>query len=65
LFDKIEENILLDLPDNEELTIGIDEHSKAKRNYATTITLIKPKHRLLNILPVKSNKSLEKWVNDK
>ena len=64
LFDKISDNILLDLPEDEELTIGIDEHSKAKRSFATTITLIKPKHSLLNILPIKSNKTLEKWVDD-
>jgi transposase len=64
-FDKIKENILLELSKkNVELTLGIDEYSKAKRHFATTITLIKPKHKLLNILQVKSNKKLEKWVND-
>lgn len=63
LFDKIKDNILLNLPKKVDLTIGLDEHSKAKRHFATTITLIKPEHKLLNILPVKNNKILEKWVN--
>ena len=62
----LEENItdttLLDIPNSGKLTLGIDEHSRAKRSFATTITLIKPERRLLAILPVKSNKTLEEWV---
>ena len=52
------------MPEHEELTIGIDEHSKAKKSFATTITLINPERKLLGILPVKNNSSLEKWVFD-
>ncbi len=62
LDDKITDNTLLHLPVDDELAIGIDEHSKAKRRFATTITLIKPKRKLLAILPVKTRVSLEKWV---
>jgi transposase len=62
LDDKITDNTLLQLPLDDEMTIGIDEHSKANRAFATTITLIKPERKLLAVLPVKTQASLEQWV---
>jgi hypothetical protein len=53
LFDKIENNILLNLPKDIDLSLGFDEHNKAKRYFANKITLIKAKRKLLNILPIK------------
>lgn len=64
----LEENVqstsLLQLPQTGEISIGVDEHSRVKRTYATTITLLKPEEKLIGLLPVKNNKSLEKWVEE-
>ena len=64
LEERVTETSLLNIPEKGEISIGVDEHSRGKRTYATTITLLKPKQQLIGLLPVKTNKSLEKWVDE-
>jgi len=52
---------LLQLPENGALSLGIDEHCRVKKRFATTITLLKPKQTLLGILPLKSKETIEQW----
>lgn len=53
---------LIDIPDRSELTIGIDEHSRAKQKLATTVTLINPEKKLLGLIPHATSNQLIKWV---
>ncbi len=53
---------LLDIPDSGLLTLGIDEHGRAKQKLATTVTLIKPKRKLLGLIPQATSAQLVEWV---
>jgi len=58
----IADNVLLKIPKKGNLTLGLDEHSKAKRTFATTITLLKPgDSKVIGVLPTKNNKDLMHW----
>ncbi|MFQ5868168.1 MAG: ISL3 family transposase, partial [bacterium] len=64
LFEKVPHSILVNIPKEEpEISIGIDEHSRAKRNYAITVCLLKPRQELLGIIPLRNNYNLKAWVN--
>jgi transposase len=49
------------LPKKGELSIGIDEHSRAKRKLALTITLIRPEKKLLTVLAKATTEEFNKF----
>jgi transposase len=55
---------LINIPADGPLIIGVDEHGRAKRKLATTITLIKPERRLLGLIAKATSNELVKWVKD-
>ena len=63
LFEKVPHNILMNIPKEEEISIGIDEHSRAKKSYAITVCLLRPHQELLGIIPLKNNYNLKAWVD--
>jgi len=52
---------LLDIPKKGDLIFGIDEHCRAKRTLATTITLLQPAKKLLGLIPQATAKALVNW----
>lgn len=53
---------LVQIPEYGNISLGIDEHGRAKKRLATTITLLSPKKKLLALLPNATAKSLRSWV---
>jgi len=49
---------------NGNLSLGIDEHGRAKGKLATTITLVKPTRQLLGLIPKATSKELIKWIEN-
>lgn len=54
---------LLKIPDG-NLSLGIDEHSRAKGKLATTVTLVKPNRQLLGLIPNATSTELVSWVKN-
>lgn len=54
---------LLKIPDG-DLSVGIDEHSRANGKLATTVTLVKPIKQLLGLIPQATSVELVKWVKN-
>lgn len=57
----ISDNILLNYPKTKDLFLGIDEHSRSKKKFAITITLLGPEKKVLTVLPNKRIKDLINW----
>jgi len=55
---------LISIPEIEPLSIGIDEHSRAKKKLATTIALICPERKLLGLIAQATSNDLVKWTKD-
>ena len=52
---------LLKIPEG-KLSLGIDEHGRAKGKLATTVTLVSPTRQLLGLIPKATSVELVKWV---
>lgn len=53
---------LVQIPQYEDISLGIDEHGRARKRMATTITLLSPKQKLLALLPHATAQSLRNWA---
>lgn len=60
----ISQEVLPRIPQDQDIILGIDEHSRAKQKLALTITLLKPERRLLALLPQATIENLVSWVNE-
>ncbi|MFH1287381.1 MAG: transposase [bacterium] len=58
----MESKPLIDIPKKGRLILGIDEHGRARRKLATTVTLISPEKKLLGLIPEATSAKLEEWV---
>jgi len=54
---------LLKIPEG-KLSLGIDEHGRAKGKLATTVTLVKPHRQLLGLIPKATSVELVRWVKN-
>jgi transposase len=53
---------LIEIPGRGPISLGIDEHGRAKKKLATTITLLRPERKLLGLIAKASSNELVKWV---